>query len=68
MHEDAVHNNIKHQCPHCDYQASYKRQLKIHESVTHNITEYKCDKCDFTAKRKLYVSQHELRFQVIYRQ
>ena len=56
MHEDAVHNNIKHQCPHCDYQASYKRQLKIHESVTHNIKRtflYFCKNCDSNHYKKI---------------
>ena len=53
-----VHEGVKYECDHCDYQTSTQLHYFTHIQSKHDGIKYDCDQCDYKATSKLNISRH----------
>ena len=58
MDEASIANKTKFDCDKCDYQATFKINLKEHIESKHQGIKYDCDKCDNQATLKRNLKEH----------
>ena len=49
LHEKAVHNGKKIQCPECEYEATAKSYLVFHPKSLHMGKKFQCPECEYKA-------------------
>ena len=61
------HEGIKYPCDQCDYQASYKTNLRDHIAAKHSDNILKCDHCDYQTKwRQSYYSHLKTTHKIVW--
>ena len=46
-HTSSIHENVKHLCNQCDYQATTQSNLTQHIEHKHEGVKYACKQCDY---------------------
>ena len=47
-----THDGLKYNCDFCEYQNTYKGEMKKHKQMIHENVKFKCDECDYKLEDK----------------
>ena len=58
QHIQSIHENVKYQCPQCDYKATLKSSLTKHIKSIHERVEYNWPQCNYKSNDKTTIRRH----------
>ena len=58
LHEQAVYDGKRFQCPEFDHMTTHKGDLTSHQKSLNMVQKYQCPKCKFQANRKGSLARH----------